>query len=286
MPAASPASTMARPAEILHPADRRAALLGHSMLMAIARHCLYAAFWLGYGWCAYLIAANSLPYFGEAGRWQPFLVEKGAAGQATWYLIALRLHVIGGILCLAAILIQFSPLVLRRSPALHRWNGRIYGLSALLLVCLPGMPMALHAKGGIAGQAGFLLLGALTFWTTWEGIQAARQRDLDSHRRWMVCSFALVASAITFRLLHIALYLAAPVLDDATSYVICLYASIVGNLGIAGWIISRPRLPRPRHSRPRQEQNHEDHEDHRPIPRPGHLPSGRRPDPATPHPGR
>ena len=79
---------------------------------------------------------------GETGRYEAFMLEKGWLMYEDWYFVVLRLHVAGGIVCLIALLPQFSPRLLKTSPKLHRWSGRLYGISALLFVCLAGMPMA------------------------------------------------------------------------------------------------------------------------------------------------
>ena len=222
---------------------------------------LAALFWLGYGWCAYIITLNSLPYFEDYGRWSLFMVEKGEVADIPWYFPALKLHVVGGMICLFIVALQFFPAVLKRLPKLHRWAGRIYGLSVLFLLGIPGMPMSIYAKGGFLGQIGFLTLGALTLWTTWVGIKTARQKKFKAHREWMIRSFALVASAITFRLLQIGLYYGFPSLTDSQIYVTCLYLSTFGNLAIAEFYIARTRKRRTKTSHekeyaPNTDNNH------------------------------
>ena len=124
-------------------------------------------------------------------------------------------------------------------PALHRWCGRIYAISVLLFLCPTGIYLAFFAKGGPAGQAGFLLLGAATFHTTLHGVTAmlGPSRDLAAHRAWMTRSFALAASAITFRACHFMLFEAG--VPEETNYVTSLWLSILGNAAVAERVLRR-----------------------------------------------
>jgi hypothetical protein len=60
-----------------------------------------------------------------------------------------------------------------------------------------------YAKGGISSQAGFILQGILVFIFTWYGYKTA-STSIGQHRDWMIRSFAIVSSVITFRILHLA----------------------------------------------------------------------------------
>ncbi len=191
------------------------------------------------GWVAYvllggLIVVNSLPYFTEGDR-MPFIGEKGAIGESGTWRAALLVHVASGIVCLAAAVGQFFRGLLRRFPWLHRWMGRAYVWSTLLFLCPSGAYLALFAKGGLAGQTGFLLLGGLMFHSTLNGQRAILRRDTPSHVRWMLRSFAMAATAITFRVLHLGFALAGMVYE--TNYIIALWLSIVLNVAVAESVI-------------------------------------------------
>jgi hypothetical protein len=118
-------------------------------------------------------------------------------------------------------------------PSFHRRCGKIYSASVLGLLCPTGMVLALSAKGGFPGKAGFLLLGAATFYTTLRGVAVMREpsRDVVRHRKWMTRSFALAASAITFRLYHVAFFEIG--LAEETNYLVSLWLSILGNAAVA-----------------------------------------------------
>lgn len=198
--------------------------------------------WLAYvGGCG-LILENSLRDHlpGGAGL---FAAEKGALGENPWWRASLSIHVVGGMLCLLCVLTQFSRRLLRRHPWLHRASGRLYGLLVLALVTPTGFHLAFSAKGGFLGKFGFLTLAAATLLTTLQGWRSAlpRHRDLAAHREWMARSFALVASAVTFRLFHVIGYLAG--LAPESNYILCLWLSILGNAAVAEMIIRHRRQP-------------------------------------------
>lgn len=200
------------------------------------------------GWVAFLTGAllitqNSLRDFGPGGE-GIFIEQRGEIGRQPLWKGCLYVHVAAGIVCLLSVLPQFSRKLLRRIPALHRGCGRIYAISVLFVLCPTGIYLAFFAKGGLAGQTAFLLLGVATFHATLRGVTAmiGSSRDLTAHREWMIRSFAFAASAITFRIYHFAFFLGG-VADD-TNYVTSLWFSVLGNAAVAELLIRRRlRLP-------------------------------------------
>ena len=195
------------------------------------------------GWAALLAGAlliteNSLRDFGPGGE-GIFVEQKGEIGRQPLWSFCLYVHVAAGIVCLLAVLPQFSRKLLRRIPALHRWCGRIYAASVLFIVCPTGIYLAFFAKGGLAGQTGFLLLGAATFHTTLRGVTSmiGGSRDLAAHREWMTRSFAFATSAITFRVYHVAFFLGG--MAETLNYVTSLWLSILGNAAVAELVLRR-----------------------------------------------
>jgi hypothetical protein len=207
-----------------------------------ARSILKLAGWLGFLAGCVLLLSNTFIDFRPGGE-GVFIEQKGEAGRQPLWLFSLRLHVVAGSICLLACLPQFSRSLLRRVPSLHRTCGKIYAASVLFVLCPTGIHLALSAKGGLPGQAGFLLLGIAGFYTTLQGIRTIRGGNLPDHRRWMTRSFALMASAVTFRVYHVAFFHAD--LPDEVNYVASLWLSVVGNAAVAEWIVRRRVEPRP-----------------------------------------
>jgi uncharacterized membrane protein len=216
----------------------------------LARRTLLIACWMLFAGLSGLIAWNSLGYF-HAPEETAFFEEKAAAAAIPAWRVTLYVHVAAGIVCLAASLFQFFRGVRRRFPGVHRCMGRVYATSVLWVLCPTGCYLALYAKGGIAGQGGFLLLGALTFYTTWRGVQTMKTGDVPGHARWMIRSFSMAASAITFRIWHIALFNAG--WSYEADYVASLWLSIAGNAAVAEWAARKIR----NHANPYEKPIHE-----------------------------
>lgn len=194
--------------------------------------------WVGLVFFTWLLIDNSLPYF-HAPRTHAFVWEKGVLADRPVWLVSLVVHAVAGVVCLVSSLLQFFRPLLRRTPSLHTWLGRIYVISILVFVSPTGFYLAFFAHGGWLGTAGFLLLGVLTTWTTWKGWIAMRRRQLTKHVDWMIRSFAMITTAITFRIEHLIFQMTG--LAAETGFLVALYLSILGNAVVAEALIWRMR---------------------------------------------
>jgi hypothetical protein len=209
---------------------------------ATAHAAARVAAWLALAALTGLLVANTVPYFGPDGARMPFLEEKGAlASRPAWRAFFL-VHVAGGLACLLAALPLFSRALLAARPAVHRALGWTYVGSALALVVPTGLYLAPTAKGGVAGPAGFVLIGASLLVTTGAGLREVLRRDFVAHRAWMVRSYAMAASALSFRVVHVVLgALAVP-----RAYEIGVWASWGVGVVAAEAFLSRPSSLVPR----------------------------------------
>lgn len=110
-------------------------------------------------------------------------------------------HLLLGALMTLSGLLQLLPALRRRWPGLHRWNGRVFLLSALVttfsgfyLTWIRGSQLNLGSALSTSAN-GVLILLALTF--AW---QAARRRDFAAHRRHALRAFLLVNGVWFLRL--------------------------------------------------------------------------------------
>ncbi len=202
---------------------------------SIAKTGLGIAGWLAFLLFGGLIVRNSVGYFHSLDA-MPFLMEKEEVSQQGVWRVSLVLHVAAGILCMAAAVMQFFRGITRRWPAMHRWLGRTYAWSVIWVVCPTGFYLALYAKGGLPGQTGFMVLGVITLFTTWRGVAEMKAGRTRPHVRWMIRSFAMVTSAITFRLCHLAFSFTDWAYE--TNYLASLWLSILGN-GAIGECLAR-----------------------------------------------
>lgn len=170
------------------------------------------------------IAANSWPYFVSDEPFD-FLIEKGRlADDPIWYAAFVH-HIAGALVCLLSGPLLLSRRALARSVALHRVLGWAYVIGVLVIGGPTGLYLALFAKGGLASQVGFALAGVAWLATTWLGLVAVRRRRLAAHVTWMARSYALAWSAISFRVIQIALY--ALGVGATPNYVASLWLSLV-----------------------------------------------------------
>lgn len=214
--------------------------------------CLRIFAWLALVFFSALLVYNSLPYF-HAPRTHAFVWEKGLLAERPVWLAALVIHVVAGAISLLSSLLQFFRPLLRRAPQLHRWLGRIYVGSILLFVSPTGFYLAFFAHGGWLGTMGFLLLGVLTTWTTWQGWVAMRRHQVQQHVVWMIRSFAMITTALTFRIEHIVFQEIG--LAAETGFLAALYLSIIGNAMVAEWLLWRMR--RKKNTTPHLPNNYE-----------------------------
>jgi hypothetical protein len=179
--------------------------------------------------CAVLIASNII-YF-DGGPTPRFLLEKGVWASNAWWLAAFYFHIVGASLCLASGTPLMFPTWTRRHPAWHRRLGYVYLNSVLWMAAPSGLALALTAKGGLWGTAGFMLAGLLWWQTTWSGYQAIRRGDLAGHVRAMVRSYCWALSAPAFRVIQAALFLCG--IEHGTNYVVSLWLSIAASVWLA-----------------------------------------------------
>ena len=120
-------------------------------------------------------------------------------GQGVGNLIV-GVHIASAAIILAAGTFQFIPRIRARAPALHRWSGRLYILSAFT-ISLAGLYM-MWVRGTVGdlsqhlGNTGLALVIMLCATMT---IRQARARDFASHRRWAVRLFIAVSASLFIR---------------------------------------------------------------------------------------
>lgn len=137
---------------------------------------------------------------GQPERWNQVLPRGWVAGQPLDNTV-LAAHLLFTVAILAGGALQLWPMVRRRWPAIHRWNGRAYLLSAAVLA-LGGLWMV-WGRGGAAGDLSqHLAISANALLILGCGAMAwrrARERRFDAHRRWALRLFVCVCGVWFFR---------------------------------------------------------------------------------------
>jgi len=120
-------------------------------------------------------------------------------GHITDRNLVFLMHIVASPIALVLGLFQFLPRLRETRPALHRWNGRAYGL-AVLTGGIAGLILALGSFDRPVAALGFGTLAILWLGVTAQAVRSAMAGRIAEHRRWMIRSFALTFAAVTLRL--------------------------------------------------------------------------------------
>lgn len=198
-------------------------LSSHPKWRFFEQYIFWVLLWLG----SFGILYASLDYL-KPNYVHEFLRERLYMAEKDWWRWTLYVHVASGILCLTASLSQYSDTVLKKYRALHKYLGRVYAYSIFLFVFPTGIILSFFAKGGIISIIGFLVLSVATFITALFGVRAILKKNLKKHKIWITRSFALISSAITFRILQ--LLLEAVGVPSLISYQLAVWLSLAINV--------------------------------------------------------
>jgi Predicted membrane protein (DUF2306) len=191
-------------------------------------------FWIPVAGFSLLLIYNTVPYFTFDKNFT-FIRERSFLFQSSMYNTCFYIHVAAGSLCIGTALIQFSRYILKNSKAIHRISGKIYVAVVLFLGAPTGLYMAFFAKGSFWERALFIFMAGWWFITTLYGLSTIHKRNIVAHKIWMMRSYAMAMTAVTFRVYHLVFYIMG--WDHLENYEISLWISVVGNMLFAEWII-------------------------------------------------
>jgi len=193
-------------------------------------------FWLPVVVFSLLLVYNTLPYFSFSKEFS-FIEERTVLFQNSFYKSCFYIHIFAGMFCISTALIQFSRAILKKAKAIHRWSGKVYVFVVLFLGAPTGLYMSFFAKGSYWERALFMFMALFWFFTTMKGLQNILKKNVLAHKVWMIRSYAMAMTAVTFRVYHLIFYLMD--WNHLKNYEISLWISVIGNMLIAEWIIYR-----------------------------------------------
>jgi uncharacterized membrane protein len=136
----------------------------------------------------------------HAERWNttlPGLYEKGKPAA----FLAMSAHLATGGIILLLGPVQLINSWRRRWPALHRWLGRLYVVTAGVAgIGGLGFIVSKGTIGGTPMNIGFGLYGALMVWAAVETYWQARRGQFVAHRAWAIRLFALAIGSWLYRM--------------------------------------------------------------------------------------
>lgn len=193
-------------------------------------------FWVPVAAFSLLLVYNTLPYFSFSKNFS-FIEERSFLFQRNIYNASFYIHIFAGALCITTALIQFSRYILKKTKAVHRWSGKIYVFVVLFLGAPTGLYMSFFAKGSFWERALFMFMAIFWFISTFYGLAAIHKKNILAHKIWMMRSYAMAMTAVTFRVYHIAFYLLG--WGHLENYEVSLWISVIGNMLFAEYIIYR-----------------------------------------------
>ncbi len=193
-------------------------------------------FWLPVTIFSLLLIYNTIPYFTFRKDFI-FIEERASLFADNIYNTSFYVHIFAGAFCILTALVQFSRIILKKATAVHRWSGRIYVFVVLVLGAPTGLYMSFFAKGSIWEQLLFMFMAVFWFFTTWKGLTTILKRNVIAHKIWMIRSYAMAMTAVTFRIYHLVFYMFD--WNHLSNYEISLWISVLGNMLAAELIIFR-----------------------------------------------
>lgn len=114
--------------------------------------------------------------------------------------LAIAIHLISAVTIILAGLFQLIPQIRDRAPALHRWNGRLYVVTAFT-ISLAGLYMMWirGSVGDLAQHIGSSLMAVLIMLCAVMALRYALARDFKTHRRWALRLYLVVSASLFIR---------------------------------------------------------------------------------------
>ena len=137
---------------------------------------------------------------GDLAKWNQVLPHGYVKGDWAGNLVV-GVHVL-----LAAILVlggplQLLPFVRRNAPLFHRWLGRLYVVTAVI-VATGGLVMV-WTRGAVGDRVQHVSISIQTIYIilfAWQAWRCARARQFDQHRKWALRLFMVVSGVWFFRI--------------------------------------------------------------------------------------
>jgi hypothetical protein len=202
----------------------------------VANFFLGMLFWIPIAVFSLLLVYNTIPYFSFSYNFS-FIEERILLFAKPLYKYCFYIHIFAGMWCISTALLQFSSAILKKRKKIHVWGGKVYVFVVLMLGAPTGMYMSFFAKGSIAERMLFLFMAVTWFVTTLKGLNAVHKHNIISHKNWMLRSYTMALTAVTFRIYHLFFYAAG--WDHEENYIASLWMSVIGNILIAEYIIFR-----------------------------------------------
>ncbi|MDQ1856157.1 DUF2306 domain-containing protein [Chryseobacterium sp. WLY505] len=170
-----------------------------------------------------------------------FLAFKQQVVNNPYWMTFFYIHIFSITLCLLAGLTQFSNRFLTENKNLHKIIGKIYVYNILIINVPACFVLGLFSNGGIIGITGFLIQDVLWAYFTVAAILCIKNGNVNAHRMYMILSYAVTTTAITFRIIKNLFYHETRH-DYQLFYGLNVWAALIINLFVAYLIFRKETL--------------------------------------------
>lgn len=171
-----------------------------------------------------------------------FLAFKQQVVNNPYWMAFFYVHIFSITLCLLAGLTQFSNQFLTENKNLHRIIGKVYVYNILMINVPACFVLGLFSNGGLIGITGFLIQDILWAYFTVVAVLSVKRGNIDRHKNYMILSYAVTNTAITFRLIK-NLFYDEKYHDYELFYGTNVWLALVINLLIAYLILRKNSAP-------------------------------------------
>src|SRR5271156_2883402 len=114
--------------------------------------------------------------------------------------LAIAIHLISAVIVILAGMLQLVPQIRNRFPVFHRWNGRLYIVTAFT-ISIAGLYMTWirGSVGDLPQHLGSTLMGVLIMICAVMALRYAMARDFKTHRRWALRLYLVVSASLFIR---------------------------------------------------------------------------------------
>ncbi|MCP3774397.1 DUF2306 domain-containing protein [Paenibacillus sp. MZ04-78.2] len=151
------------------------------------------------------------------------------------WLNVMYVHIVFACVAMIAGAINFSTKILSNHRRLHRVNGYLYLLSVAVVVLTSGY-MAPFSTGGKINSIAFNVMNLIFMGLTIAAIVQIKRKKVESHRKWMVRSYAFCFTNMFIHMITFVLHNGFGV-EYALSYTLGVYGALVLNFALAEIVI-------------------------------------------------
>lgn len=132
---------------------------------------------------------------------EPFVHPKYGEFDAAFaqYSLLTWLHIIPGFLFMVLGPLQFVKPIRSRFIWLHRWSGRVFVASSLVIGVTALVMSSLMAIGGANETTATMSFALIFLFALGKAFLHIRRRELAQHREWMIRTFAIGLAVATIR---------------------------------------------------------------------------------------